>query len=169
MKIAIEDIPDEGLNLDIGEKLKLDDDFVISPVTANLALHKTGREVIVNGRLKAVLDFQCSRCLKNFRKDLDIPINVVYDATEEMPAERHELKGDEMDMGFYAGDQIDLDELLREQVLLNVQMKPLCDENCRGICPQCGKDLNIDTCNCEKKVTDPRLEVLKTLLEKRKE
>lgn len=169
MKITIPDIPDEGLSLDIDEKISPGDGSEVALVSAHLELYKTVQEIIISGGIKTRIKFQCSRCLKEFDRELDIPVSVVYHPIEDMRAERHELKDDEMDMGFYKGDVLDLQDVLKEQVLLSMQMKPLCDENCRGICPKCGKDLNVDVCHCESKETDSRLEVLKNLLEKRKE
>jgi uncharacterized protein len=169
MKIVIADIPDEGLTVDVEEKLTLEEVSAVSPVTGTLQVNKSDREVIVAGKVTSELDLQCSRCLKGFRRPLDIPVNVVYHPVEEIAEERHELKDDEMDMGFYRGQEIDLQELVREQVLLNLQMKPLCDENCKGICPNCGADLNAGACRCETRKIDPRLEVLKILLDKGKE
>jgi uncharacterized protein len=169
MKIVIEDIPDEGLVADIEEKLAIEEVSAASPVKGALQVTKREGEVIVTGRLTAELSLQCSRCLRDFRRPLDIPVNVVYHPLEEIADERHALRDDEMDMGFYRGEEIDLQELVREQVLLNMQMKPLCDENCKGICPNCGADLNAGTCRCEIQEIDPRLEVLKKLLNKGKE
>ncbi|MEW6109381.1 MAG: DUF177 domain-containing protein [Nitrospirota bacterium] len=169
MKIAIEDILDEGLNLDIEEEFSLENHSLVSPVTAHLGLRKTGQEIIINGELRAELEFQCSRCLKKFIKHLAIPIEVVYHPLEELSPDKHELKNDEMDMGFYTGEEIDLQDILKEQILLNIQIKTLCDENCKGICSKCGSDLNIETCNCGGKEPDQRLEVLKKIFEKRKE
>jgi uncharacterized protein len=166
MKIVIADIPDEGLILDIQEKLNTEDVSLTSPVISKLSLNKVGREIIIAGRLKADMEFQCSRCLKDFRQSLDIPVNVVYHPVEDAVMEKHALKDDQMDMGFYQGDELDLQELLKEQILLNTQMKPLCNEQCRGLCPKCGKDLNEGQCNCSQKEIDPRLEVLKKFLEK---
>ncbi len=100
---------------------------------------------------------------------MDIPFYMVLNPIKELRIARHELKGDEMDTGFYTGSEINLHDILKEQILLNIHMKPLCDENCKGICPKCGKDLNTESCFCEEKDIDPRLEVLKSLLEKQKE
>jgi uncharacterized protein len=168
MKIVIADISDEGFVVDVEEKLALEEASA-GPVTGTLQVNKSDREVILIGKITSELDLQCSRCLKGFRRPLDIPINVVYHPVEEITEERRELKNDEMDMGFYKGEEIDLEELVREQVILNMQMKPLCDENCKGICPNCGADLNAGACGCETRKIDPRLEVLKKLLDKRKE
>ncbi len=169
MKIVIADIPEEGLVVDVEEKLATAEVSAVGPVRASLQVTKSDREIIVTGRLTAELELQCSRCLKDFRKPLDVPVNVVYHPIDEFGEERHELKDEEMDMGFYRGEEIDLQELVGEQALLNMQMKPLCDENCKGICPTCGADLNVAGCKCETKQIDPRLEVLKKLLEKGKE
>lgn len=169
MKILIEDIQDEGLVVDLAEEVSLGEEGRPASVQAHLDVSKTGQEVIIAGSLRAGLQLQCSRCLKDFRTDLDIPISVVYHPMEERSAgDRHELKNDEMDLGYYR-EEIDVEELFREQILLNTQMKPLCDENCKGICPQCGTDLNISGCSCSTQQGDPRLEVLRKLLEKGKE
>lgn len=169
MKILLEDIPEEGLSLDIQEKFEIESHSLVSPVSAHLDIYKTGPEVIINGRLVTELEFQCSRCLKNFNRHMDVNIDLVYHPLEEITAERHALKDDEMETGFYTGAEIDLQDVLKEQILLNINMKPLCDDNCRGICPQCGNDLNKQGCSCEKKEVDPRFQVLKQFLEKRKE
>lgn len=169
MKIVIADIPDEGLHVNVEEDVDLEGISLLAPVTAGLALNKSGKEIIVSGELKSEMELQCSRCLKAFRRELKLPVEVVYHPLEEIVAERHELKDDEMDMGFYRGEELDLRELLNEQLLLNIQMKPLCREGCRGLCPRCGTDLNTGTCECRKKEADPRLEVLRNYFEKGKE
>jgi DUF177 domain-containing protein len=169
MKIVIADIPDEGLIVDVEEEAAAAEVSAIGPARARLQVTRSDREVIVSGMLTAELELQCSRCLRDFRKLLDVPVNVVYHPIDEFADERRELKDEEMDMGFYRGEEIDLQELVREQVLLNMQMKPLCTENCKGICPRCGADLNASGCKCETSQIDPRLEVLKKLLEKGKE
>lgn len=165
MKILITDIPDEGLYLDIEEKFGDEEVPLVSPVKARLELTKAYSEIIVAGNVSAELELECSRCLKKYRRIMNEPVNVVYHPLAEIGTDRHELKDDEMDMGFYQGEELDLQELIREQVMLNIQMKPLCDENCKGICSQCGTDLNTGTCSCEAKKVDSRLEILKKLLE----
>ena len=103
------------------------------------------------------------------KRGIDDPVHMVYHPVGELRSEAHQLRSEELELGFYSGNEIDLREVLREQILLNMQMKPLCDAACRGICPKCGIDLNSQICSCEYKETDPRLQVLKKLLEKRKE
>ena len=170
MKILLSEIPDEGLDLAFEESLSSEALKLRSPVGTSLRVTKVGAEVLAEGTMTTSIELQCSRCLKSFLKDLDVHINVVYHPVEELKGEdKHEIKDDELDMGFYRGDELDVQDLLMEQLLLNVPMKPLCSETCRGICPSCGADLNDSTCACERKGTDPRLEVLKKLLVNGKE
>jgi len=169
MKIVIPDIPEEGLFVDFEEKVSIEGFTVPSPVKAQLAVNKTVHEVMITGSLVVELEMECSRCLKNILQAQDLPVSVVYHPAEEIGSEKHGLHDDEMDTGFYTGEELDLDELIREQIMLSAQMKPLCNENCKGLCPKCGIDLNIATCTCVQKEIDPRLEVLKKLLDKEKE
>jgi uncharacterized protein len=166
MKIAVSEITDEGLDLAYEETVGSDSLPLLAPVRVALRIDKFGAEMLVKGELGTRVELQCSRCLKNFQRDLDVPVNVIYHPAEELRGEeRHEIKDDELDMGFYEGDELDVGELIVEQILLNVPMKPLCTDACRGMCPKCGADLNLKACDCELKVVDPRLEVLKKLLD----
>ncbi|MGC2063002.1 MAG: DUF177 domain-containing protein [Thermodesulfovibrionales bacterium] len=173
MKILIADIPEEGLIVDLEERLTPDEGSVVAPVVSHLELMKTGTEVMISGTLRTEAALECSRCLQPFRRMMDIPVNVVYHPAEEITGEgqtaRHALNIDEMDMGFYQDGEINLRELLSEQIVLDSQMKPLCNETCKGICPHCGTDLNNGSCTCNNDTVDPRLEVLKKYFDKRKE
>ncbi len=170
MKILLSDITDEGLDLAFEETPASDALKLQSPVRVALRITKAGTEVLAEGTAAASIELQCSRCLKGFVKALDVQINAVYHPVEELKGEeKHEIKDDELDMGFYRGDELDIQDLVVEQMLLNVPMKPLCSESCRGICPTCGADLNVSTCGCERKEQDPRLAVLKKLLADGKE
>ena len=165
MKIRIPDIPDEGLTLDIEESI--DTNSVLSPVSARLRTEKAGAEIMVKGDLRAEIKLICSRCLKEYNGKLTIPVDVVYHPVEELKDEAHlnEVKSEELDLDFYSGEEIDLLDLVKEQVELNIPMKPLCDDACKGICPKCGTDLNIRSCTCSVKDIDPRFESLKKLLQ----
>ena len=163
MKIIISEIPKEGLDVQLNEAIESEN--ISSPVIAQLRIEKLDAEVIVNGDLAAEVKLQCSRCLKNFNSKLTIPVNVVYHSVEELKGEdNYEVRHEELDMDFYSGEELDLSNLLKEQLMLNTPMKPLCAELCKGICPVCGGDLNIDKCSCTKTKTDSRFEELKKLL-----
>lgn len=165
MKILISEIPDEGLELEIEEALSAGVVKLISPVKGNLSVNKVGQELIIEGEITTKAEFECSRCLKNYTDEICVPVAVIYHPLEELKAEgKYEIKDDELDMGFYAADEFDLLELIKEQLVLNVPMKLLCSEECKGICPKCGTDLNINKCNCSLTEVDSRLEILKDLL-----
>lgn len=169
MKVQVSDITDEGLDLEFQEIVKVSVPLLL-PAKVRLRLEKVASEVFAQGEVSTRMELQCSRCLRNFPKDMDMNINVVYHPLEELTGEeKHEVREDELDMGFYRDDELDIQDLVAEQILLNVPMKPLCSESCRGICPKCGADMNVNPCRCEQKETDPRLAVLKKLLEEGKE
>lgn len=168
MKIIVSEIPEEGIDLELDEQLQTESVKILSPVHASLRIDKVGSEVLVKGTVDADVELQCSRCLKSFTMHIQSPLNVVYDPAEMINREEnYKLKSDELDTGFYRQDELDTDELLLEQLLLNIPMKPLCDPECKGICPQCGSDLNVSGCACETKEIDPRLKVLEQLLKKK--
>lgn len=170
MKIQVSEITDEGLDLTLEEALESSPVRLLGPVKAQLHLDRIGSEVVARGEARALFELQCSRCLKNYADDTVLPINVVYRPAEELRDEqKHEIKEDELETGFYRGDELDIQELVSEQILLTIPMKPLCSESCKGICPHCGTDLNTSTCTCEEREVDPRLAVLKNLLRDRKE
>ncbi|MFO0753352.1 MAG: DUF177 domain-containing protein [Thermodesulfovibrionales bacterium] len=155
--------------LDVEETIHSELVKVVSPARASLRIEKREAEVLVQGEVQAEVELQCSRCLQGFTVPVRSSLSVVYDPAESISREEnYSLKGDELDMGFYRNDTLDLNDLLLEQMLLNIPMKPLCRPDCKGICPQCGKDLTAEKCACEVSEIDPRMKVLEQLL-KRKE
>ncbi len=167
MKILISEIPDEGLDIDIDEKFEADVVKLTTSLKGNLKISRVGSEVAIRGDITAAAGLVCSRCLKDYTTEVRAEVNVIYHPVEELRVEgKHEVKEDELEMGFYSGDEFDLTELLKEQMILNMPMKPLCSEACKGICSKCGTDLNINKCGCSTDEIDSRLEVLKELLRK---
>ncbi len=170
MKIVLSEITDEGLDLDFEETVASNAIQLLTPVRTKLRIEKAGPEVFVKGGIVAGVELQCSRCLARFPKEIEASVNVVYHPVEELKGEdKHEVKEDELDMGFYKGDELDIEELVTEQIILTVPMKPLCSESCKGLCPRCGADLNVGACSCASNGPDPRLAVLKKFFDKGKE
>jgi uncharacterized protein len=160
MKILIPDIPKEGLDVAIQETIEAEG--TLYSIQGGLRVEKAGDEIMVRGDLQAGVDLQCSRCLKQFNAVLTIPVDVVYHPLEELVVtEQHEITSNELDLDFYAGDELDIERLLKEQVALSIPMKPLCSDSCKGFCPNCGTDLNVSTCSCSQKNIDPRFQELK--------
>ncbi len=141
MNVLISDIPPEGLDLELNEAVE--SDTIISPVRGKLRVEKVGTEIIITGNLEAEMKLECSRCLKEFHSRLSVPVQVVYHPVEDLKgADTHEVRPEELDMDFYSGEELDLLTLGREQIELNIPMKPLCSDACKGLCSRCGADLN---------------------------
>lgn len=170
MKILLSDIPDEGLDLELEEAFGTGTFKLLSPARSRLRIDKVGPDVVVSGNITTIAELQCSRCLKSFSREIDVDVNVEYRPVEELKTdERHEIKEDELDLGFYKGNEIDIQEAIAEQIILSFPMKPLCSESCEGLCPKCGADLNLAPCACDVKDANPQFEALKKLLNNRKE
>lgn len=119
----------------------------------------------VKGDLRGALEIACSRCLQpvevNFETIFDTDF-VTLENYEKMSAE-HEITGADFSLSIYDGERINLDEITREQILLNLPMHQLCSENCAGLCEKCGANKNANACSCETKEIDPRWAALKQL------
>ncbi len=132
-------------NIDFsGRKIEIPEQFLL-----DLNIYNTRDSFIFSGVLKGYLLLRCSRCLEKFR----FPVEVELD--EEME------KKDIEDI-----KNINLQKLFVENILLTIPLKPLCSEDCQGLCSECGKNLNEGQCDCNQEKIDPRMEKLKELLDK---
>jgi uncharacterized protein len=137
---------------------------VVAPVQLDLEIHKDKDRFRLVGTTQTELEVPCSRCLEPYRMPFEGTIDVRYLPVSELAAEDdREVAEEDLDTSFYRDDQIDLNELLREQFYLALPMKPLCRDECAGLCPQCGTNLNAGTCECTSQWEDPRLAPLKGL------
>jgi uncharacterized protein len=170
MKIQVAEIPEGGLDIEDEEDVESETNGIAGKAVLKMRVEKSGAEIRLTGSIDAGLNLECSRCLKPFRSDLSVPVDLVFVPAEGVVGEEgRELASDELNTGFYREGEIDLGEISGEQVLLNVSMKPLCSEACKGICPVCGKDLNAGACGCTLKTGDDRMQALKKYFESRKE
>ena len=143
-----------------------DDQYrVADTVTLDLDVHKDGAKVRVVGRLAATLALECSRCLEPFHWVVGVDVDVLYLPASDN-ARDAEVQVEESDLGtaYYRDEQIDLRQLMHEQFQLALPMKPLCRDDCQGLCAVCGGNRNTVACRCVESWTDPRLAVLKGLL-----
>jgi uncharacterized protein len=137
---------------------------VVSPVELAFDIHKDREKFRLVGAVHARLELGCSRCLEPFPLEVDAPFDLRYLPASAMSSDpEREVPDEDLDLSYYRDDHIDLNELLREQFYLALPMKPLCREDCRGLCPQCGANLNAATCACATTREDPRLAALKNL------
>jgi uncharacterized protein len=164
MKIHVSRIPDEGLHLD-GEEMLETGNGEPMLVRHVFAVEKVDEDVLIRGEIETALRLLCGRCLAEFEKEIEIPVNLtLFQADEETTAESRELSEEEVGSGVYAEDEIDLGVFMKELVELHKPMKPLCSEDCKGICPKCGANRNEEECGCAERRVDPRFEVLEKFL-----
>lgn len=180
MKVLVKDIPESG------KSLKVDfasDGWFADLVTKELkafrrgeegasleiTLRRTGPNVTCLGELVCETFQECSRCLKNFTTPLTIELHLTLapmfdrESVTLRPGEEIELSAQDLEFAFYEGDCFDLGSLVREHLILGLPMQSLCREDCKGLCAECGKDLNRTGCSCEIQKTSPQWEILKGL------
>lgn len=173
MKIPIDDIPQSPKEISFSERIEeLNEiyakgsagDFRFPPsLHVALAYYRSGRELFFHGRFEGSIGASCSRCLKDFWFKMDRPFEFMLipePATSARGAE--ELSRGDLGLSFYSTEEIDLSPLIMEQVMLALPTRPLCAEDCRGLCSRCGADLNLGACGCSANVSDPRMAVFRT-------
>jgi uncharacterized protein len=159
--LKLDEIPDEGLDmkwteeraslLAYLEKLsKIDFEFE-TPLQSEVKIKKAGQSILVKGRVQTVLRFQCVRCLKEFSHPLSSNFELtLHPLREGSFVDEVELSGKDMESSFFDSGEIHLSEIACEQIFLEIPFQPLCHEECKGLCPICGKDLNLSSCDCPK-------------------
>jgi uncharacterized protein len=137
---------------------------VVQPVSLAFDIFKDKAHFRLVGNVRTTLELPCGRCLEPFTLPVDASFDLRYQphAANSGEGER-EIEEDDLSTAFYENETIDLGELMREQFYLALPMKPLCGENCLGLCTLCGTNLNRETCSCRRDWEDPRLAVLKVL------
>jgi len=145
-----------------------DDVFrAMAPVRLAFDIFKDGLQFHLVGRVQSTLALDCGRCLEDIELPVDLPFDLLYLPHAQNAGDGEvEVEDDDMTTAYYRDEQIDLGQLVLEQFLLAIPMKPLCRESCRGLCPDCGTNLNTGTCSCVREWVDPRLEGLRELLDK---
>jgi DUF177 domain-containing protein len=124
--------------------------------------HKLIQDIRLKGELSASLEIACARCLAPVVQGVEREFELLY-RPQGADAGQEELSfsGAEAEIGYYQGAGLLLEDALREQVLLAVPLKAICREDCKGLCPQCGADLNLAPCSCPVAVGDARWSALK--------
>jgi uncharacterized protein len=150
-----------------------DEDYrVAAPVELSVDVERAGGDAFrVTGHAITRLDMLCGRCLEPFEVPVDARFELLYVPQVQAAAAgaEHEIRDDDLTMSYYREGTLDVIEMLREQFQLALPMKPLCEDSCRGLCPECGTNLNRAECDCKPEWEDPRLAPLKGLLNRYKE
>jgi len=145
------EVPLQELRLEVSEVR------VLRQVLVQLTAEKHAREVRVRGSFTAEVELPCARCLEPVRVPLATDFDQFYRSHESYRLVGEiELQEKDTEVAFYFGDFIEVSDIIREQILLGLPMKPVCQEDCRGLCPHCGRNRNLDACNCEGLFLDPR-------------
>lgn len=122
------------------------------------------QEIRLRGRLTVRIDVDCDRCLGAASFPIDAGFDLFYQLEETgTRSEDVALAAGEVEIGYYTGGGLELEDVLREQVLLALPMQRVCREDCKGICPVCGGDRNVGDCGCAVKPADDRWAALKDL------
>ncbi|OGP67587.1 MAG: hypothetical protein A2031_01265 [Deltaproteobacteria bacterium RBG_19FT_COMBO_43_11] len=170
LKINVVTIPEEGLNFAFSEdgawfKECFKDgeipDFFIGRADVNCLITKTSSTVFIRGKLSAIIDINCSRCLEETKLPVIADFTYTLVPEKAQTKEDFELKKEELEISHYHGDFIDLTPIICEQIILQIPIKALCSQECKGLCPQCGTNLNYSSCNCHLGCVDSRMAVLK--------
>lgn len=146
-------IEDEDLN-------NLTEEFsIVEPIHYKGEIYRVQREYLVNADIKYTYTTRCDRCLKTIEKDAKTTLSgkLTHDDLDEFEEDENLLH--------YKNNKLDIEKYILMEVVSSLPMKSLCDEECKGICSICGKDLNDGECDCEKEDIDPRFEKLKNFFE----
>jgi uncharacterized protein len=149
-----------------------DEDYrVASPVELSMDVAKAGGDTFsVSGRFRTTLELECGRCVEPYAIPLEADFDLRYVPQADNAGEgEREIGEADLATAFYREGTLDIGDLLREQFQLALPMKPLCTDECKGLCPECGTNLNRTQCDCAPKWEDPRLAPLKGLLNREKE
>jgi uncharacterized protein len=148
------------------DELPLDETGVrlVERAEVHCKVRRDGQEVVLRGRLTTKLEGECSRCLR----PVELPIATEFNerfvrAVSWAAEEQHELQAEDLNISVFDGEGIELDDLVREELLLAVPVNVLCRDDCKGLCPSCGIDRNLSNCECESNEVDSRWQKLKEL------
>lgn len=178
MRIRIDQIKDEGLDLEseeaaafyptVAETAEAEGCIFVSPLQTRLRLVRVGEMIEVEGTVESRVRLACSRCLTEFEDPLAGRFALTFarelpEVTDEAGSEEVELNAEEMGLILFHGEEIDLGEAIAEQVIMALPMRPLCREECRGLCSQCGANLNEADCGCERPAFSIKFAALKDI------
>jgi uncharacterized protein len=151
----------QGLNRILERDGKAEFRLLVPPQVS--AIHwRSGKDLFFVGTITGELTGQCARCLEEYSFALVRQFSVTLTPQHATGRER-ELSYEELESSLYTGDEIDLSALIQEQVLLTLPSRPLCSEDCKGLCVQCGANLNLQSCECRPLWKDTRLALLSAL------
>ena len=148
------------------DDVQLDEDIhVVGPLAGHVRMRRTNQGLLVDGWVELTLELTCTRCLKTFEQPMHVNFEELFYPTVDVVTGLALPSFDEEEI-FPIDEyhQVDLTEAVRQNVLLALPMVTVCQEDCKGLCAQCGHDLNLGPCECKPEL-DERMSVLRQLLE----
>lgn len=140
----------------------------LAPLELNVTIEKEYDHIRVHGRVETSIRLVCSRCLTEYESGLVSNFTVFYTKASKMPVEEEvALAEEDLVSASYDGEYLDLDGEIEEQVVLEIPYKPLCRDDCKGLCAKCGADLNSGECGCDRAGTGFTFSALKNFTVKR--
>jgi DUF177 domain-containing protein len=164
MIIRVAEIPEDGLQIEGPGAFPhpfQDTSWTLDDVS--LSVEKEGEAVFVKGTVVASVPQHCGRCLEPYAVTVRSEVDARFVPNPQRRGEEMELGVDDLETDVYDNGIVDLTALLETETTLLLPMKPLCREDCRGLCPVCGGNRNVTDCRCEVSVDDPRWAPLKSL------
>jgi uncharacterized protein len=154
--------------IDFGPDLRQTGPLKIKGRAELIKEHHGGKVIVSNirvvGKWSGDFEANCARCLEQVQQHLERDFDLLYRPLgSDRRADEVSISEAETEIGYYQGEGMELTDSLREQVLLAAPIKIVCSETCKGICAQCGKNLNEGSCDCAPVISDPRWEALKDL------
>ncbi len=126
------------------------------PLKVHISASKAGTKYLVDGRLAGRLMIRCDRCLEPYQRDIDAGFSFFLAIAPSLSGQNEiELLEDDMSVELVTDSEIRLDDIVREQIYLSLPMKCLCREDCSGLCPLCGTNLNMKKCECQREKGHP--------------
>ena len=166
MVIRVSEIPEEGRTIEGVEECRPFADPHWTLEALSLFIERDKDDVLVRGRIRSRVPLTCSRCLAPFPMTVEADTDVRFTPRPRWLGEAVELSADDLAVDFYTENLLDVDRLIETETTLRLPMKPLCRDDCRGLCPVCGGNRNQDPCACQVKFPDARLQALRSLNER---
>lgn len=177
MKISVSNIPEEGLDLQFIKsrgwfESAMSDQVSLcacaKDIQVSCTLKRLRENVFLEGSIATVLELACCRCLETATLPVDTSFRYTLIPVPDRQDSEVELESEDLEYSYYENDAVDLEPLIFEQIVLQIPIKALCQDDCRGLCPHCGVNLNTAACRCQEDIVDDRLAVLKTIKIKNK-
>jgi uncharacterized protein len=172
LKVNVSKIPEGGMNFQfekdrtwfrglLPEQERSALEFFPDRIEVSCTVRRMKETVFIGGTAATTIEARCCRCLEMTHLPVSASFKYTYSPPPANPQEEWELNAEDLDFAYYEDDMIDLDDLIFEQIMLQMPIKPLCRETCSGLCPHCGINMNVTSCSCQAETFDERLAALK--------